>query len=85
MHPDGHDWRFFTQLVTDNDAAGHLWCWVELDADGREINSGSGFYTVIAAMHDAKAHGFPGPVELPQADDLLKKFGDRRACAIRPR
>lgn len=75
-------WRFFTERMTGDGVCGHVWCWAELDTSGCVARSASGFYTIISAMLDARAHGFPGPVELGDPELLLDDFGDRRAFTI---
>jgi hypothetical protein len=75
-------WRFFTKPIETSGVAGHLWCWAQIDVGGHVLNSGSGFYTIISAMHDARSHGFPGPIELGDPELLLEEFGDRRAFTI---
>lgn len=74
--------RFFTKPIDADGVAGHLWCWARLDARGQVIDSGSGYYTIVAAMQDARAHGFTGPDEPGDPQVLLDRFGDRRAFAI---
>ena len=82
MNPQRHRFRFFTKLIEEDGAAGHLWCWAKLDVAGRVVNSGSGFYTVVAAMRDARDHGFNGPADPGNADYVLAESGDRRSFAI---
>lgn len=76
------DWRFFTKPIDADGIAGHLWCWARLDASDHVVDSGFGFYTVVAAMQDARAHGFSGRVEPGSPQVLLDRFGDRRAFDI---
>jgi hypothetical protein len=75
-------WRFFTRPTEADGAAGHFWCWAQLDPAGQVIKSGASFYTIIAAMRDAQSHGFHGPIEVGDPDFLLEQFGDRRAFLI---
>lgn len=82
MDPVKPRWRFFTRLIEDDGAAAHLWCWVRLNAEDRVVDSGSGFYTVIGAMADARAHGFNGRLDAGDPDYVLEQFGDRRSFAI---
>lgn len=82
MDANVYEWRFFTSPIEDEDTAGHRWCWARLDPRGRVVNSGAGFYTIVAAMHDARTHGFTGRVEVGDPQVLLDHFGDRRAFAI---
>ena len=71
------NWRFFTKPEKWHGGAAHLWCWANLDVSGGVVNSRAGFYTIVAAMRDAQAHGFGGLVEVGNPD-LLAEFGDRR-------
>lgn len=82
MDPHVYDWRFFTKPIEEDGAAGHRWCWARLDMDGRVVETGRGFYTIVAAVQDAKAHGFTGNVEVGDPQVLLEHFGDRRAFDI---
>ena len=81
---DAHNpaWRFFTKPIEEDGTAGHRWCWARLDLQGRVVDSGSGFYTVVAALRDARAHGFEGPYEPDDPDIVLQQFGDRRAFDV---
>ena len=82
MNPRKTAWRFFTKPIEEDGAAGHRWCWAQLDAHGCVIASGSGFYTVVAAARDARSHGFDGPHRPDDSDIVLEKFGDRRAFDV---
>jgi hypothetical protein len=82
MDPDKRRWRFFTQLIEEDGAAAHLWCWAKVDAEDRVVDSGSRFYTVVAAMADARTHGFNGPFDDGNPDYVLEELGDRRSFAI---
>ena len=82
MDSHAYNWRFFTKPIEEDGTAGHRWCWARLDADGRVVATRRGFYTIVAAVHDAKAHGFSGNVEVGDPQVLLDHFGDRRAFNI---
>jgi hypothetical protein len=82
MDPHVYDWRFFTRPIEEDGTAGHRWCWARLDGSGRVVATQSGFYTIVAAVHDAKAHGFTGNVEVGDPQVIVEHFGDRRAFDI---
>jgi len=82
MDPHRYAWRFFTKAIQEDGAAGHRWCWARLDEDGHVVASGSGFYTIVAAVHDARTHGFTGRADVGDPQVLLDHFGDRRAFEI---
>jgi hypothetical protein len=84
MDTDPHKsaWRFFTRPIEEDGAAGHRWCWAQLDVRGHVVASGSDFYTVVAAVRDARTHGFDGPDDPNEADEVLARLGDRRAFDI---
>ncbi|HEX2829874.1 MAG TPA: hypothetical protein VHP37_26235 [Burkholderiales bacterium] len=82
MDPHIYEWRFFTKPIEEDGAAGHRWCWARLDANGRVVAVGKGFYTIVAAVHDAKGHGFTGDVEVGDPQVLVDHFGDRRKLDI---
>ena len=79
---DNPDWRFFTEPFVREGVVAHLWTWAQLNQDGSVVASASGYHTIIAAMHAACAHGFPGPVAVGDPEPLLTEFGDRRAFRI---
>src|SRR5687767_5823638 len=37
MDPHKRRWRFFTQLIEEDGAAAHLWCWAKVDAEDRVV------------------------------------------------
>ena len=82
MDSHNYDWRFFTKAIEEDGTAGHRWCWARLDTKGRVVTTGTGFYTIVAAVQDAKAHGFAGNIEVGDPQVLLDHFGERRAFGI---
>ena len=76
------EWRFFAKLIYSDGAVADVWCWARLDFHERIVKVASGFTTMIAAMHDARSHGFQGPVELREPDQPVNTPGDRRFLEI---
>ena len=60
------------------------WRWARIDQDG-EVKSAVGFYTIAAAVHDARQHGFDGSADTGDLDFLRGGYdADRwvfRPCA----
>jgi hypothetical protein len=76
------EWRFFARLTHTHGGVADLWCWARLDFHERVVKVASGFTTIIAAMHDARSHGYDGPVELRPPDRPVNTLGDRRFLEI---
>ena len=72
------EWRFFAQLTYSAEAVADVWCWAQVDHHDRIARVGSGFATMIAAMRDARSHGYSGPIELREPDAPLNAPGDYR-------